>query len=424
MNLLIVDDHAINLKLLRAQLEVEGHTVVEAANGVEALQVIEREQVDGVISDILMPVMDGFRLCVEIRKSEKFKLLPFILYTSTYNSPEDRRLADTVGADYYLLKPAPTPAIFNALREAKAKKNRRVIDSTVGKPSEIYVLKQYNEALVHKLEEKNTELHRTIEELQVAHEEILTLNRGLELRVDQRTVELQAANRELEAFSYSVSHDLRAPLRAIDGFAAILRRDHGTSLPDDAMRLLGRVEENAKRMGALISDLLAFSRLGRKALSVQRLNLAHLVRECLKELDDEQQGRNVEITIEDLPPCTGDLILLKQVLVNLLSNALKYTRKCAIAHIVVGAETCNSEYICHVRDNGVGFDMRYAEKLFEVFQRLHAQSDFPGTGVGLAIVRRIVEKHGGRVWAEAAPNQGAAFYFSLPMENGAEEADA
>jgi light-regulated signal transduction histidine kinase (bacteriophytochrome) len=168
-------------------------------------------------------------------------------------------------------------------------------------------------------------------------------------------------------------------------------------------------------MGVLIDDLLEFSRLGRKALSVQRLNLAHLARECLKELNGEQAGRKVEVTIADLPPCDGDAILLKQVLLNLLSNAFKYSRKRDVAHIHVGAELRNGDYVCHVRDNGAGFDMRYADKLFEVFQRLHSQSEFAGTGVGLAIVRRAIEKHGGKVWAEAAPDQGATFYFSLPV---------
>jgi light-regulated signal transduction histidine kinase (bacteriophytochrome) len=248
----------------------------------------------------------------------------------------------------------------------------------------------------------------------------LGLYTELEHLVTARTAELQSANRELEAFSYSVSHDLRAPLRAISGYTGILVRDHGPKLPPEAGKLCAQVQENASRMGSLIDDLLNFSRLGRKALSVQRLNLAHLARECLKELAEEQQGRKVEVTIADLPPCYGDVILLKQVLLNLLSNALKYTRKRDVARIEVGAEIRNGEYVCQVRDNGAGFDIRYADKLFEVFQRLHPQSEFTGTGVGLAIVRRAIEKHGGRVWVESAPDQGATFYFSLPAGNGAQ----
>lgn len=413
MKLLIVDDHAINLKLLRAQLEAEGHAVLEAANGVEALQVLGREGVDAVISDILMPNMDGFRLCHEIRTSDKFHDLPFILYTSTYNSPEDRQLAQIVGADRYVVKPSPPRVLFDAVREA-VQKTRDSIRPPLPAHGETYVLKHYSEALVTKLEEKNVELQGALERLQAANAEIAELNRSLESRVEQRTAELQAANRELESFSSLVSHDLRAPLRAIRGFAEMLRRDHAGAMPSDATKLLERVEENVKVMQALIDDLLEFSRLGRKALSRQRLNLAHLARECLKDLAHEEEGREVEIVIGELPPCHGDPILIKQVMANLLGNALKYSRKRDIARIEVGAENRGGEYVCYVRDNGAGFDMRHSGKLFEMFQRLHSRSDFEGTGVGLALVKRIIEKHGGRVWAEGALDQGATFYFSLP----------
>ncbi|HKA46117.1 MAG TPA: response regulator, partial [Burkholderiales bacterium] len=184
MNILIVDDHASNLKQLRAQLEMESHTVLEAANGVEALQVLERESVGAVISDTLMPNMDGFRLCREIRKSEKFNSLPFILYTSAYTSPEDRQLAKLVGADRYVVKPAPARAIFDALHDAANKVRLGApVDST---QDESYVLRPYSETLVDKLEEKNAELQETLRKLQAAHREIVALNRELELRVEQR----------------------------------------------------------------------------------------------------------------------------------------------------------------------------------------------------------------------------------------------
>lgn len=415
MNLLIVDDHAINLKLLRAQLEAEGHTVLQAANGAEALGVLEREPVDGVISDILMPVMDGFRLCLEIRRSERFSALPFVLYTSTYSSPEDRQLAHSVGADSYIVKPAPTHVVLEALRDAAKRAHGELVPVAADR-EETYVLKQYNEALVRKLEEKNLALQEALEKLRAAHDEILAMNQQLEARVEQRTAELQTANRELESFSSSVSHDLRAPLRGIVGFADMLRRDHAGELSAEAGQLLRRVEENARQMQQLIDDLLRFARLGRKALSVQAVNLGHLVRECLKELAPERQGRNVEIVMGEMPPCHGDPILLKQALLNLLGNAFKYTRKCEVARIEVGLEKRGDEHVGHVRDNGAGFDMRHAHKLFEVFQRLHSQSEFPGTGVGLAIVRRVFEKHGGRVWADAVPGQGATFHFSLPAK--------
>lgn len=419
MRLLIVDDHPMNLKLLRVQLEAEGHEVHEARNGMEALAVLTHQSVDAVISDILMPQMDGFRLCLELRKSEPTSQLPFILYTSTYNSPEDRQLAEIVGADRYVVKPAPARAIFDALREA-AEARRDAVPTSYPAPDESFVLKQYSEALVAKLEEKNCELQQTVQRLQEAHEEILTLNRGLEQRVRQRTSELESANRELESFSYSVSHDLRAPLRAIGGYTGILVCEYGSALPEEAGQLLGRITVNVEHMHKLIEDLLEFSRLGRKALSVQPVNIGHLVAECLDELRPEQKGRTVEIGIGSLPGCRGDPILLKQVVLNLLDNALKYTRKQAKASIEIGALCKDGQYTFHVKDNGVGFDMRYADKLFEAFQRLHPSSEFSGTGVGLAIVRRAIEKHGGRCWAQGEPDQGATFFFSLPCETGNE----
>jgi signal transduction histidine kinase len=413
MHLLIADDHAINLQLLRAQLVAEGHTVLEATNGVEALQVLEHATVDAVISDILMPNMDGFQLCLEIRRSEKLKALPFVLYTSTYNSLDDRQLALSVGADRYVVKPSPPGVLFDALREA-VQESRDTTGRPVPQYDETHVLRQYNATLVRKLEERNIELQETLEKLQEANAEILQLNRSLESRVQQRTAELKTINRELESFSHSVSHDLRAPLRAIGGFTGMLRRDHATRLAPDAATLLERIEANVKQMGVLIDDLLEFARLGRQAIKLQAVNLAQVVRECLKELVHEQEGHKVDIVLGELPPCRGDLKLLKQVLLNLLSNALKYSRQRAVARIEVAAELRDGEYVLLVRDNGAGFDMRHADKLFEVFQRLHSQSEFQGSGVGLAIVKRIIDKHDGRVWAESVPNQGATFYFSLP----------
>jgi light-regulated signal transduction histidine kinase (bacteriophytochrome) len=246
-------------------------------------------------------------------------------------------------------------------------------------------------------------------------EEIRKLNQELEQRVLERTAELEKSNQELEAFAYSVSHDLRAPLRAVSGFSRILLEEYAPRLPEKAQHYLEAARKNAVQMGELIDDLLAFSQLSRQPLHKQPIAPAELVRQVLQDLRPDREGRQVEITVGDLPGCEGDPRLLKQVLVNLLSNGFKYTRTREVARIEVGAMTpfAGATPVYYVRDNGVGFDMRYADKLFGVFQRLHGTLEYPGTGVGLAIVQRIVHRHGGRVWAEAAVNQGATFYFVL-----------
>jgi light-regulated signal transduction histidine kinase (bacteriophytochrome) len=242
---------------------------------------------------------------------------------------------------------------------------------------------------------------------------LLKMNEELEQRVQERTAELRTANRELEAFSYSVSHDLRAPLRAITGFSRILLEDYTSQLPNEAQHYLHIVDNSAQQMGQLIDDLLTFSRLGRLELTKQPVATVNLVRQVVEDLHAELAGRQVEVKLGDLPPCWAEPTLLKQVFVNLLSNALKYSRRREVAHIEVGCRENDGERVYFVKDNGVGFDMQYAHKLFGVFQRLHRADEYEGTGVGLAIVHRIIYRHGGCVWAEAAVDQGATFYFTL-----------
>jgi signal transduction histidine kinase len=235
----------------------------------------------------------------------------------------------------------------------------------------------------------------------------------LELRVRERTAALEAANKELESFSYSVSHDLRSPLRAIDGFSRILLEDYAATLDAEGRRLLGVIRDNSRKMGELIDDLLEYSRLGRKPLANAAIDMKRLVEEVLGELP-ASGGSAPRLELGELPPARGDATLLKQAWINLLANALKFSAKRERPLIEVSGEVNGAQYVYCVKDNGAGFDMRYHEKLFNVFQRLHREDEFDGTGVGLAIVQRVIARHGGRVWAEGAVDAGAAFYFSLP----------
>lgn len=237
----------------------------------------------------------------------------------------------------------------------------------------------------------------------------------LEERVASRTAELQVANRELEAFAYTVSHDLRAPLRHIDGYMELLKQRMNRTLDERSQHYMITISDAANHMGQLIDNLLDFSRMGRFELSKAPVNLGVLVREVIQEYEPATESRAIHWRIADLPTVKGDRAMLRLVLVNLLSNALKFTRERALADIEIGCQMGKKETIIFIRDNGVGFDMAYADKLFGVFQRLHHSDEFEGTGIGLASVRRIVNRHGGRVWAEGEVNQGATFYVSLPQ---------
>ncbi len=244
-----------------------------------------------------------------------------------------------------------------------------------------------------------------------AEEEIHRLNEELRMRI----VQLKASTREIESFAYSVSHDLRSPLRAIDGFSSILLEEHRDQLNDEGRRLLGVVCDNTRKMAQLIDDILHFSRVGRIEIVQSMIDMEALAREIFSELQPATQGRRIDFEIGALPPARGDRHMIRQVLVNLIANAIKFTRGRDNAQITLSATVAGNECIYSLRDNGAGFDMQYASKLFGVFQRLHGVDEFEGTGIGLAIVKRVITRHGGRVWAEGKINDGAAIYFALPL---------
>jgi hypothetical protein len=406
--ILIVEDSPTQAQQLQHMLEQQhGYEVSVASNGRIALDMMSIFKPALVISDVNMPEMNGYELSQRIKADKDLRHTPIILVT-TMSDPHDVIRGLECGADNFVLKPYDEDYLISRVRYALA--NRALHESNnVGMGVEIFFNGQRHFITADRLQILNLLLStydaaiQRNKELSRNHEKLQTLN-----------TELDNANKELESFSYSVSHDLRAPLRHIDGFLGLLEKNAAHLLDVKGLGYLKTIAESAKKMGCLIDDLLAFSRMSRVEMMRKELNVALLVNETISTLDSEIQGRKINWNIASLPPIQADPAMMRQVFANLLINATKYTRPREIAEIEIGVQNSAKEIIFFVRDNGVGFDMQYVDKLFGVFQRLHRAEDFEGTGIGLANVRRIIARHGGRTWAEGKPDQGATFYFSLP----------
>lgn len=527
--ILVVDDESANRYLLEVVLRGAGYEVVSATNGAEALEAARAAPPALVISDILMPVMDGFVLCKEWKADGLLGTIPFLFYTATYTEEEDERFALSLGADHFLRKPLEPDALLAAVEEALGGGKAAARPARTDLAAELAFLAAHDEALARKLQQKHEQLLQSerkyrsyfdsspvaiivldgsgrvldfnpaasrlslypaselrtrslsdlldpasahaalgafaalpspaaapatyrlrrrdgaVRELNVtairldaervlafcedvterlrAEEAVKRANVELERRVRERTSQLEQANRELEAFSYSVSHDLRAPLRAVEGYSKMLEEIAADRLDEESRGLVASIRRGALRMSELIKDLLSLSKASRHDLQVGPIDMHRLAATVLEEVLVPDEKAKTHVTLHPLPAAVGDEGLVRQVWVNLLGNALKFSAKKATRTVEIGSVPNEGETAYFVRDDGVGFDPELGRKLFNVFQRLHDARDYEGTGIGLALVRRIVERHGGRVWAEGSPGAGATFWFVLggagmPAEGG------
>jgi DNA-binding response OmpR family regulator len=390
--ILAVDDSMTYLQEIGIQLRQEGYEPILAPSGEEALELLAVQPVDCILLDVLMPGLSGHETCRRIKSSPGWRDIPVVMLTAR----EDR--------------------------EAMIEGINAGADDFISKSSEFDVLKARLRAQLRRkqFEDENRHIRERLLQKELEAGQARAAGELAETRA-HLLADLEKKNQELESFSYSVSHDLRSPLRAIDGFSRMLLKGHAENLDGEGRRLLGVVVENTRRMGQLIDDLLRFSRLGSTAMRKANVDMSALAKSVATELLESCPGRKIELAMGALNPVYGDPSLLRQVFQNLIGNALKYSRTRELSRIEVSSRSEGDATVYTVRDNGVGFEMEYSHKLFGVFQRLHSSEEFEGTGVGLALVKRIIERHGGRVWAEGKVNEGASIHFTIPGQGDAND---
>jgi len=410
INILLVDDRPENLLALEATLAAPDYNIVKALNGREALKSVLAQDFALILLDVQMPVMDGFEIARLIKQRERSRYIPIIFITAVSKDSMHISEGYSTGAVDYILKPVD-PYVLKSKVAFFVELHRKNLQ-----------LRQLNEELLktgQALEEANTSLramHETCEKnVMERTAQIQNLNAELEQRITERTAELKAAYEEMESFSYSVSHDLRAPLRHIGHFSRFLLKGHVESMDEEGKDYLHRIIAAGQEMESLIEALLTLSRVTRGEMQREPVDLSMIAHSVARDLSNRDPNRHVEFVIEDGQEIKGDERLLRLVMNNLMDNAWKFTGEREDARIEFGAtQGPDGNKAFFVRDNGVGFDVAHASRLFSAFERLHPASEFPGTGIGLATVQRVIKRHGGSIWGEGDVGLGATFYFVLP----------
>jgi signal transduction histidine kinase len=406
--ILVIDDEAMNRDLARTLLSRKGYTILEASGGAEGLRTAIRARPDLIVTDVLMPDMDGYQLVGELRARPELAHTPVVFYTSNYLESQARPLAEACGVSQIVVRSEDPARLIEAVGAAL---EREPPDGIPPLPADFDR---------HHVQVINSTLLAKIRELEVSETRIGSLNASLVQQVQEiqeHSIRLERANKNLEAFAYSIAHDLRTPLRGISGFAGALAEDYRDRLDETGREYAARIQAGCARMATVLDDLLHLSQVTQAKMNLEDVDLSAEVTAICDQLCAGDPGRQVRVTVQEGVRVTADRILIRSALDDLLQNAWKFTgRRDAAVIEFATAPSGDAPLCCYVRDNGAGFDPAYADKLFQPFQRLHAVGEYPGTGIGLASVRRIIERHGGRTWAEGAVDGGATIYFTISTE--------
>lgn len=414
-NILLVDDREDKRLTMETIIAELGQNIVQANSGRDALRHLLKQEFAVILLDVNMPGMDGFETALLIRQRKSLENVPIIFVSAISDTETHVSRGYSLGAVDYILAPIipeilrAKVAVFVDLFKVTEKARRQAEDLRLAHDDlDLRVKKRTQE-----LAEANQALQIEISERKKAEESLRQLNSDLEQRVADRTSELRTANKEMETFTYSIAHDLRAPFRQIHGFSEILREDFFPGMTAEARAYVERIGSKARDMGQMVEELLNLFGIAKQDIDYQDVDLNAVVKEVIAGMNVEIAHRSINWQIGELPHLRCNRGLIKQVLQNILSNALKYTRPRKTTQIEVGCTQVEGEQVIYIRDNGVGFDMSQVDRLFGVFQRLHRVEEFEGTGIGLALVSRIISKHRGRVWAESVPGKGTTFSFVL-----------